>query len=289
MTTVKGELGPLLRAFRDRLSPAEAGLPAGSARRITGLRREELALLAGLSVDYVVRLEQGRARRPSAQVGTALARALQLTAPERDLLFVVAGLLPPSPGQMPSLVPPGVQRLVARLAESPVAVFTAAWDLLSWNELWAALLGEPLLAGTAPPNLVRHHFSKTALGQGGGVIVSRSVALEVFEASLVSDLRRVRGRYPGDGHVQGLIDELRSSSPRFRELWDTGAVGEHEAERKVVRHPVVGDVDVDCDVLTVAGTDLRIVVYTAPAGSGAAGKLDFLRVGAVRTGASAWP
>ncbi|MCS5716076.1 helix-turn-helix domain-containing protein [Herbiconiux sp. CPCC 205716] len=91
-----GELGELLRTWRDRLSPLDVGLPAGDTRRAAGLRREELAMLAGLSVDYVVRLEQGRARRPSAQVAAALARTLQLSDAERDHLYVVAGLLPPS-------------------------------------------------------------------------------------------------------------------------------------------------------------------------------------------------
>src|SRR4051812_4527878 len=114
-----GDLGTLLRAWRDRLSPADVGLRTGSSRRASGLRREELASLAGLSVDYVVRLEQGRARRPSAQVAAALARALQLSDAERDHLFVLADLLPPSPRDVPAHIPQGVQRLVARLGEVP--------------------------------------------------------------------------------------------------------------------------------------------------------------------------
>src|SRR5206468_10619646 len=98
MQVTQGDLGSLLRSWRDRLSPVDVGLPPGHARRAAGLRREELAQLAGLSVDYLVRLEQGRARHPSPQVAAALARALQLTGAERDHLFVLAGLLPPSPG-----------------------------------------------------------------------------------------------------------------------------------------------------------------------------------------------
>lgn len=95
------DLGGMLRAWRDRLSPVDVGLHDGDGRRAAGLRREELAALAGLSVDYVVRLEQGRARNPSAQVATSLSRALQLSDAERDHLFVIAGLLPPSPQQVP--------------------------------------------------------------------------------------------------------------------------------------------------------------------------------------------
>jgi transcriptional regulator with XRE-family HTH domain len=275
-----GDLGTLLRSWRDRISPVDVGLPAGDSRRAAGLRREELASLAGLSVDYVVRLEQGRARRPSDQVAASLARALQLSDAERDHLFVVAGLLPPSPGDVPAHIPPGVQRLVARLGEIPLAVFTASWDLVTWSPLWAALLGEPVRAGLGRPNLLRSHFTGTALGDGETRIISQSGDKDAFGASLVADLRRVQGRYPGDRGVRALVEELLASSERFRELWESGAVGEHQSERKVVRSDVVGDVELDCDVFSVAGTGLRIVAYTAASGSEAAAKLDFLRVSA---------
>lgn len=275
------ELGALLRSWRDRLSPVDAGLPAGSSRRAAGLRREELAFLAGVSVDYVVRLEQGRAQRPSAQVAAALARALQLSRAERDHLFLVAGLLPPTPAEVPTHIPPGVQRLIARLGETPVAVFTAAWDLITWSPLWETLFGEPVRAGNRPPNTARSYFIPTIPIFERGRILSRSGGDDAFEASVVADLRRVHGRYPEDRNVRALVQELLSSSDRFRELWDTGAVGEHQSERKVVRTDVVGDIEVDCDVFSVAGTDLRIVAYTAASGSDAAAKLDFLRVSAV--------
>jgi transcriptional regulator with XRE-family HTH domain len=284
-----GDLGALLRSWRDRLSPVDVGLPAGDSRRAAGLRREELASLASLSVDYIVRLEQGRARRPSKQVAASLARALQLSDAERDHLFVVAGLLPPSPGDVPAHIPPGVQRLVARLGEIPIAVFTASWDLLTWSPLWAALLGEPARTGQDRPNLLRSHFTGTALGDGENRIVSRSGDIDAFEATLVADIRGVHGRYPGDRGVRVLVEELLASSERFRELWESGAVGEHQSERKVVQSDVVGDVELDCDVFTVAGTDLRIVAYTAASGSEAAAKLDFLRVSAVAAVAAVAP
>lgn len=276
-----GDLGTLLRAWRDRLSPSDVGLRTGPSRRASGLRREELASLAGLSVDYVVRLEQGRARRPSAQVAAALARALQLSDAERDHLYVMADLLPPSPRDVPAHIPPGVQRLVARLGEVPLAVFTASWDLLTWSPLWATLLGEPIQPPVGRPNLIRSHFAGTGFGHGDSCIVSRSVGVASFEASLVADLRRVQGRYPDDRSVAALVKELHAGSPQFRELWDTGVVSEHQSERKVLRSSLVGDVELDCDVFSVAGTDLRIVAYTAAEGSEAAAKLDFLRVSAV--------
>lgn len=275
------DLGGMLRAWRDRLSPVDVGLYSGDDRRAAGLRREELAALAGLSVDYVVRLEQGRARHPSAQVTTALARALQLSDAERDHLFVVAGLLPPSPARVPVHIPPSIQRLIARLGETPLAVFSASWDLISESPLWKTLLGDPSSTTTGRPNLLRQHFTGTSQCDDKKRVVSQSGSPEVFEASLVADLRRVSGRYPADQGVKALVDELLESSERFRTLWHSGAVGEHQSERKVIRHEAVGDIELDCDVFTVAGTDLRIVAYTAATGSDAAAKLDFLRVSAV--------
>jgi len=276
-----GDLGSLLHSWRDRLSPVDVGFPAGGSRRAVGLRREELAALAGVSVDYLVRLEQGRATRPSSQVAASLARALQLSDAERDHLFVLAGLLPPSPGEVPTHIPPGVSRLVARLGETPIAVFSAAWDLITWSPLWGALIGEPPADGTTRPNLLRAHFNDTGLGLTDNAIISRSGETTRFEASLVADLRRVHGRYPGDKGVTALVNDLLASSARFAQLWESGDVSEHESEHKVVRNDIVGDIEVDCDVFTVAGTDLRIVAYTAATGSAAAEKLDFLRVSAV--------
>ncbi|MGL3149101.1 helix-turn-helix transcriptional regulator [Microbacterium sp. A82] len=275
------DLGGVLRAWRDRLSPVDVGLYAGDDRRAAGLRREELAALAGLSVDYVVRLEQGRARHPSAQVTAALARALQLSDAERDYLFVVAGLLPPSPGQVPTHISPSIQRLISRLGETPLAVFSASWDLISASPLWKTLLGDPSSTATGRPNLLRQHFTGTSQCDDKKRVVSQSGSPEVFEASLVADLRRVSGRYPDDQGVKALVNELLESNERFRALWHSGAVGEHQSERKVIRHEAVGDIELDCDVFTVAGTDLRIVAYTAATGSDAAAKLDFLRVSAV--------
>jgi hypothetical protein len=167
---------------------------------------------------------------------------------------------------------------VARLGEIPVAVFTASWDLLSWSPLWTALLGEPVRPASGRPNLLRAHFGNLMLGDGGGRIVSRSGSVDAFGASLVADLRRVAGRYPDDRGVRALIDELLTSSDEFRVLWESGIVGEHSSESKVVSNELVGDIELDCDVFSVAGTDLRIVAYTAPAASESAAKLDFLRV-----------
>jgi len=271
-------LGETLRIWRDRLSPVDVGLPSAGNRRASGLRREELANLAGLSVDYVVRLEQGRAVTPSAQVVAALARALQLTTCERDHLYRLAGLAPPSPGRIPDQIPPGVQRLLTRLGEIPLGVFSADWNLIRWSPLWAALIGDPAQVTPKDRNLARTQFGLTGSVGVAHYPVTSELGPDVLDCALVADLRAAAATYPDDDGLAGLVAELRESSPRFARMWAAGTVGVHISDRKTIRHPVVGDVCIDCDVLTVPCSDLRIVTFTAPAGSADAEKLDFLRV-----------
>ncbi|TNM69682.1 helix-turn-helix transcriptional regulator [Streptomyces sp. NP160] len=275
-------LGATLRLWRDRLPPSAAGLPARSGRRTAGLRREELAELAGLSVDYVVRLEQGRATSPSPQVAGALARALQLDDGERDHLFRLAGLAPPSREAVPRHISPGVQRALARLdGTAAVAVFAADWQLLWWNRTWAGLFGDPLAIPVRWRNFARSGFLVPGDGDGDGDGGGRaeagvrrlsqwpveSVDEEAVRAAVVADLRRACGRYPRDRALAALVRELRDGSEGFAALWATGAVGTHRADHKVVHHPAVGPTTLDCDVLTDGDADLKIVVMTAAPGS----------------------
>jgi len=264
-----------LRRWRDRLSPLDVGLASRAGRRAAGLRREELADLAGLSVDYVVRLEQGRAKSPSAQVVASLARALQLEPVERDYTYRLAGLLPPQEGTISTHVPAGVQRMVARLAQFPVGVFSADWTLLSWTPAWAALLGDPSARTPAERNLVRSIFAAGSRGLAAWPVLPDGDALH---PALVADLRSALVDYPRDRAVIELVAELRSTSAEFTRLWDTGAVGPHVSARKIIVHPQVGEVTCDCDVLTVPGCDIRLILYTVAAGSADAEKLEFLRV-----------
>jgi transcriptional regulator with XRE-family HTH domain len=263
----RGDLASLLRAWRERLQPEAVGFPLGQ-RRTRGLRREEVALLAGLSVDYLVRLEQGRAVRPSAQVVAALARVLQLSDPERDELYAAAGLAAPTSGLVPTHIPGSVQRLLARLPDVAIGVYTATWTLLTANDAWSALLG------VVDPgrNLVVQQFTRT------GVTVLRGPDDEMrFQCALVSDLRRALIRYPDDASVVELVDRLRNVSATFRGLWADATIVEHRSEPKTFVHPVVGHLTLDCDVFTAAGTDLRIVAYTAVPGSEDASRFDLLR------------
>jgi transcriptional regulator with XRE-family HTH domain len=281
MTSDETSLGGTIRAWRDRLAPSAAGLPTGRVRRATGLRREELADLGGVSVDYVVRLEQGRATTPSAQVAGALARALQLTRTERDHLYRLAGLQPPGDGVISDHIPPGTQRVLTRIGDVPVAVFAADWRLIWWNRGWAALLGDPSALAPDDRNLVRSRFPTAADRQR---LTRRPIVSENTDATdraIVADLRRASGRYPGDPRLAGLIRQTLDGNPRFAELWHSGAVGTHTEDRKTLTHPAVGEITVDCDVLADAGTDLKIVIYTATPGSEDEAKLELTRVAGV--------
>lgn len=239
-------------------------------------------MLAGLSVDYVTRLEQGRATSPSAQVLAALARALQLTVDERDYVFRLGGQVVPGSGRMSSHVTPGIQRLLRRLDEFPVSVHDPAWTLIAWNPLWATLMGDPSDLRGHQRNLLWRCF--TAQGPDGGPtntagrVVRTAPEQDTFERAAVADLRAAVGRWPDDPGLRSLVADLRRASERFTDLWDARAVGDHAADRKTIVHPELGRIEVDCDVLTAAGSDLKVIAYTVEPGSEAAEKLALLRV-----------
>jgi transcriptional regulator with XRE-family HTH domain len=277
------DLGSALRTWRDRLTPAAVGLPDGGRRRSSGLRREELAMLAGVSADYVTRLEQGRAHNPSAQVVEALARALQLDTAERDHLYRLAGLPEPSAGQISTHLTPGIQRLLRRLDEFPVSVHDAAWNIVAWNHSWASLMGDPSAATGRDRNLLWRHFIGTAPAPARRHVQRTAEEVAAFEVAAVGDLREAAGRYPNDRGLRALIKDLIAQSPRFRELWDAGVVGTHTTDTKVISHPEVGLIELDCDVFTVHGSDLRVIVYSAEPGSAAAEKLAMVRVVGLQT------
>ncbi|MCH5677428.1 helix-turn-helix transcriptional regulator [Streptomyces gilvus] len=267
------ELGQALRRWRDRVAPDAAGLPTGGHRRAAGLRREELALLAGISADYITRLEQGRATNPSAQVVEALARALRLSADERAYLFRLAELVPPGPEVVPAFLTPSVQRLMDRLGDTPVGVSDAAMNLLVANPMHAALMGDQSglrgferngvwRAFTGAPTRVRHTPEER----------------RAFEIGMVAELRATAARYPADRQLRRMIAELRGRSERFAELWDAGVVGRLDASHKTIDHPQAGSLTLDCDLLRVEGNDLHILVYSAEPGTEAAEKLRLISV-----------
>ncbi|HEY2222564.1 helix-turn-helix transcriptional regulator [Actinomycetospora sp.] len=254
------EFGAAVRRLRDRVAPETVGVRVGGRRRASGLRREELAGLAGISADYLTRLEQGRARTPSAQVVESLARALRVSDAERDLLYRYAGHAAPGRDVVPTRITPSVQRLLDRLDHTPVVVYDATWTLLVANAPYDALMGETSTWRGIERNAVWRHV----VGPGTRAVHTPREQAE-FETGLVADLRLTASRYPADRSLRRLVGELRALSPRFAELWDSGNAdpGQETSKHKVIEHPAVGRITLDCDTLVVAGDDVRIMVYTA--------------------------
>jgi transcriptional regulator with XRE-family HTH domain len=258
------EFGRTVRHWRDRVRPTAVGVPVGGRRRAAGLRREEVAGLAGISVDYLTRLEQGRATSPSAQVVEALARALRVSDAERDLLFRLAGHATPGLDVVSSRITPSVQRLLDRLANTPVAVHDATWTLVTANAPYDALMGPT----TSWRGIERNSIWRNLIGPGTRAVHTPEEQA-VFEARLVADLRLTAARYPADQRLKQLTRDLAAESPRFVELWESGSLEPHQdfGRHKVIDHPDVGRITLDCDMLIVAAGDLRITIYTAEPGT----------------------
>lgn len=267
------ELAQVLRRARGRLTPADVGLAAGGRRRVAGLRREEVAYLAGVSVDYVVRLEQARGPRPSTSVLSALARALQMGDDERDEFFHLAGGAPPLPGRISVVVRPSVHRLVERLSDLPVMVMSAKGDILAWNSLSAALVRDWSEVPVRERNIIWQQF----LGDPDRVVFTpeeRKVAM----SQSVASLRACAARYPGDPGLAWLLAELHRRSPAFNDLWETGKTGPWRSYTKTFSHPSIGPITLDCDSMHLPDADQMVIVYSAGAGSSAAEALELLRV-----------
>ncbi|BCJ49842.1 transcriptional regulator [Actinoplanes sp. NBRC 14428] len=258
------EFGRTVRRWRDRVAPATVGVPVGTRRRASGLRREELAALAGISADYLTRLEQGRATTPSAQVVEALARSLRLSATERGLLYRLAGHATPGPDVIPSRVTPSIQRLLDRLSHTPVIVYDAGWTLVLANAPYNALMGDT----TTWRGLARNAIWRNLLGHHNRTVHTPEEQAD-HEARLVADLRLTAARYPADHALKRLIADLTQQSPRFAELWETADPPPlpDPSKRKLIDHPAAGRLTLDCDALLVAQDDLRITVYTAEPGT----------------------
>lgn len=270
----RAELATVLRTARSRLRPADVGLTAGIRRQVPGLRREEVAQLAGLSVDYIVRLEQARGPKPSDQVLGALVRALRLPDADRDLVFRLAGSQPPHAGSIPMLVRPSVLRLLDRVADLPAIVLSAKSDVLAWNPLAAALLGDFSGLPPAQRNLLRQRF----LGGPADRAVMTAEESAAHAADCVGCLRTAHAKYPRDPNLTQLITELRSGSAQFEELWRTGRSGRLRSRTATLVHPELGTLTLDCDVLHEPEADQTVIVYSAAPGTPSASALQLLRV-----------
>ncbi|MEU6546679.1 helix-turn-helix transcriptional regulator [Streptomyces sp. NPDC046859] len=271
------ELGAFLRTRRDRIRPADVGLPHGPRRRVPGLRREEVAQLAGLSVDYYTELERGSAKsgvQPSAQTLGALARALRLNRDERDHLFHLAERpVPPSAHGASAHVQPALLGLVDRLSNTPVRVITDLHETLVENDLARALLGDsPARRGPAA-SLVYRWFTDP---QTREIYPPEDHAhhSRVF----VADLQAAAARRGGDIEVTKMIAVLRRRSEEFAALWDTHDVAVRRMDHKRIVHPMLGVIELDCFNLLSEDGRQRLLWFTAPPGSEGAEQLELLSV-----------
>jgi len=262
-STNRAELAAFLRTRRTRLSPRQAGLPAAGApgrRRTPGLRRQEVAQLAGMSVDYYIRLEQGRGPHPSRQVLSALARALMLTADERDYLFRVAGESPPPVAGPSREITPGIRHLLDSLPQTPAYVVDAAYNVLAWNHLATHFMGD--LSGYEDRNMIRWTFRR-----GPADVIWTDEHFLRFTRATVADLRASYARYPGDAAIESLVTEMLALSPQFAAMWAEHEVEERAPMLKFIDHPQAGPLEFECQVLHIAGTGQRLIVYCAAPGS----------------------
>lgn len=258
------ELALFLRDRRQGLRPADVGLPAGPRRRTPGLRREEVAGLAAMSVEYYARLEQARGPNPSPRILDALTGALRLTPAERVHLFRLAGTSPlPPPGPV-RRVRPHVAGLLRRLPETAVIVTDAGYDVIAANPLAEALLG----GLSQEPNLARRRFL--------GLSSRESSGAEEFGPIAVARLRAAADRYPRDQRLTALLAELHAGSPEFTAIWDTNPVRAPGHRVKTFAHPDVGSVRVNCDVLVIPEDDQQVVFVTADPGTPSARALRHL-------------
>lgn len=262
----RAELGEFLRSRRARLNPAELGLPDyGGRRRVPGLRREELALLAGVSVDHYVRLEQGRTLQFSEEVLDAVARALRLTAMERDHLYRLARPYQPQTYQgsgkaEPQRVRPGLRRLLDAAGDVPAYIVGVGTDVLAWNQLGAALLTD--FGALAPHErnlawLVCHDESFRALFADPAAKM----------ADIAAYLRFDVGRHPADPALGALVEDL-CRNPEFAEVWSRHDVRDKTHGAYTYRHPVVGELTLDYETLRAPDDpDQALITQTAAEGS----------------------
>ncbi|MFG2648001.1 helix-turn-helix domain-containing protein [Streptomyces sp. NPDC048436] len=256
------DLGGFLRARRGRVTPEHVGIAGGRRRRVLGLRREELAQLAGISVDYYVRLEQGRATQPSPEVLDALAGALGLDAAERGhLTTLAAGRSDPAPR---ARVSPLLRRILDSLAGLPAFATDHRLDVVAWNSLGAELIG-----GLAEPERRDRNNARFLFLDPASRVVHPEWEDRAAEA--VGQLRVAAGRYPEDADLAALIAELAARSDEFRRIWDSGEVVMCAAGRKRLRHPAAGLLTLDFETLHVPAapgeTGLVVHVFSAEEGS----------------------
>jgi transcriptional regulator with XRE-family HTH domain len=273
----RDELAEFLRRRRAAVRPAEVGIADGPRRRTTGLRREEVAMLAGMSVDYVVRLEQGRSSQPSTQLLAALARALRLSDDERDHLFHLAGHQPPPADGVARLARAGLMRMLDLLGDTPALVLSDLGEVLAQNRAAILLTGDHTGFSGDQRYVVYRWFTDPA---------TRAVCPPEEQGpracQLVADLRAAAGRRAGDPTIAGFVDRLQTASGEFRRLWAEHEVAVRRADRKTLLHPRVGRMVLDCETLVTPDQRQKLLVLT-PADDEARERLALMQVLGIET------
>lgn len=251
-------LAAFLRTRREQLDPADLGLPARRrARRTPGLRREEVAELAGVSTDYIVRLEQGRGHRPSVEVLEALCRALRVDGDERAYVFDLARQRPPQQEKPATVAEPALAALIADLSPLPAMLVNHRYDILAWNREMALLM---LDFETVPPS----RRNSLWLCVMEPALRDFYVERERIIREGIADLRAAWAAHPEDGQLAEMIAELEANSAEFARAWASQDVMVRGRGRKPLRHPRSGPLEVVFEVLTpLRDPDQRIIVYRA--------------------------
>ncbi|MCF6475894.1 helix-turn-helix domain-containing protein [Nonomuraea sp. MG754425] len=270
----RAEVREFLSSRRARITPEQAGLPAyGGHRRVQGLRREEVALLAGVSVDYYVRMERGNLSGASDSVLASLARALRLDEAERDHLFSLARAAGPAARRRPAPpagVRPGTRQVLDAITDAPAWVRNACHDIVAMNRLARALYAPVLADPRRPANTTRFVYLDPAAREF-------FVDWDRIAGDAAAMLRLEAGRDPYDRGLIELVGELSTRSEVFRRRWASHDVKFHRSGRKRLRHPVVGQLDLDFASMELPSEPgLTLNVYTAAPGSPAADGLRML-------------
>ncbi|MCU1480414.1 MAG: family transcriptional regulator [Subtercola sp.] len=274
MAETRSEIREFLSSRRARITPEQAGLPAyGGNRRVPGLRREEVAMLTGVSVDYYVRLERGNLAGASQSVLDALARTLRLDEAEREYLFDLARAAAPVRTARPIPAPsvrPAVLQILEAVSDAPAWVRNARHDILASNPMGRALYSPVFDDPRRPVNTTRFTYLNPAARQ-----FWRDYDKIANDAAAM--LRLEAGRNPHDPGLITLIGELSTQSEVFRQRWASRDVMHHRSGVKRIHHPVVGDLDLNFESLELPSEPgLVMNVYTAPAGSPTADALKVL-------------
>ncbi|MGW5621967.1 helix-turn-helix transcriptional regulator [Streptomyces olivaceus] len=275
MSAVKyAELGTFLRSRRERIRPADVGLPAGPRRRVPGLRREEVAQLAGASVDYYNELERGAGSQPSEQMVAALGRALRLSADERDYLYRLADRPVPVQGGAASHVHPGMLDLLDRMPATPAQVITDLHVTLVQNPLAVALLGDQSGLRGPRASFVHRWFTEPEARD-----LYPEADHETQSRSFVADLRAAAARRDAkDAETGRMIRTLLGVSPEFAALWADHEVAVRRNDRKRLLHPELGLIEVNCLHLFSEDGRQRLLWFTPAVGTQSAGLLELLGV-----------